>query len=97
MQIPTVTIVADTAKGFRVINASDFDPARHQIFGEPAPDPTEAVEATGGTVPDKPEDIDNLAKPAVRALLDAHGVDVPKGSTVAQMRSLLCRVMFMDD
>lgn len=32
--LPTVKIKADTAKGFRIINASDFDPARHERFVE---------------------------------------------------------------
>ena len=27
--VPTIKILADTAKGYRIINASDFDPARH--------------------------------------------------------------------
>ena len=31
--IPTVKIEAKTAKGYRVINESDFDPKLHRKFG----------------------------------------------------------------
>jgi hypothetical protein len=30
--IPTVRIVAETPRGFRIINESDFDPERHERF-----------------------------------------------------------------
>lgn len=38
MTIPTIKIVSDRPKGFRIINLRDFDPARHQAFDDnPAP------------------------------------------------------------
>lgn len=40
MKLETVTIVAANAKGRKIINKSDFDPAKHQLFGvEPEPKP----------------------------------------------------------
>lgn len=45
MELETVTIVADNAKGRKIINKSDFDPARHTLFGA-APKPKPAPKAT---------------------------------------------------
>lgn len=34
MQIPTCQIVSlDTPSGYMLINASDFDPAKHELYG----------------------------------------------------------------
>ena len=38
MKLETVTIVAANAKRRKIINKSDFDPAKHQLYGvEPKP------------------------------------------------------------
>jgi hypothetical protein len=45
MELETVTIVAANAKGRKIINKSDFDPAKHTLFGakpKPAPKATPA-------------------------------------------------------
>lgn len=47
-------------------------------------------------VPVMPEDIDAMGKADVRELIEAHGAEVPKGATVADMRDTLKRIMFIE-
>ena len=43
MKLETVTIIAANPKGRKIINKSDFDPSKHQLFGvKPEPKPTPA-------------------------------------------------------
>lgn len=35
MDIPTITVRRDGPKGYKIINLSDFDPKRHEVY-EPA-------------------------------------------------------------
>lgn len=41
--IPTIKVKRDGPKGYRLINASDFDPAKHELF-----DTAELTEPTEG-------------------------------------------------
>lgn len=82
----------DWHEGPIIINQRDFDPERHK-FDEA----TAAHAAFGSTAPEfTREDIAGMGKADVRELLDLHGVDVPKGTTVGTMRDMLTRVMFVD-
>lgn len=36
-QIPTLKIKADHPRGWAIINEADFDPKRHEMWGEPSP------------------------------------------------------------
>ena len=50
MQVPTVKVKRDGPKGYRLINKSDFDPARHELFAPPVeeakkPKPSKAKDA----------------------------------------------------
>lgn len=87
MIVPTVTIRADNAKGRKIINEADFDPAVHKLFSEDAPEEP--------SIPTR-ESIAAMGKAEVREWLEAHGAEVPKGRSVAQMRDDLARVMFVD-
>lgn len=44
MQVSTVKIKADNPKGYRIINASDFDPKQHQVVEGEAPAEKSAAE-----------------------------------------------------
>lgn len=35
--LPTVRIKADTPRGYRIINESSFDAAKHELYDVPAP------------------------------------------------------------
>lgn len=83
--LPTVKIAADNRFGFKIINERDFDPEAHTLFGA-------AVDAESFTR----ESVAAMGKADVRDLLEAHGVDVPKGASVGTMRDMLTRVMFVD-
>ena len=54
--IPTVLVAADTASGYRIINASDHDPALHEPWPpvEPAT-PAPTVIAAEPPAPDAPD------------------------------------------
>lgn len=82
MILPTVTIKAANARGFRIINESDFDPTIHEVYGEPA-------RIT-------PEDIDAMTKAGVREILDAHSAEYDARASVAQLREIAKRVMFVN-
>lgn len=47
-------------------------------------------------IPATPEYIDAMGKADVRELIEAHGAEVPKGATVADMRDMLKRIMFVE-
>ena len=83
MKLETIRIAReDSASGFAIINASDFDEDAHDLF-EDAPQLTR-------------DSLAKMSKEDVRDLLEAHGVeDIPKG--VDDMRKLAERVIFLGD
>ena len=84
MRLPTVKVKADTAKGSRIINESDFNGAVHVLFDAPAPDP----------IPATPEDIDKMKRGELVALLKAHGVEKPKGKA-CDLKTKIKSLMFV--
>lgn len=85
MQIPTIKIADANPRGWKVINADRFDPATMVEYGA----------APKAEVPTR-ESIAKMSKTEVREWLEAHGADVPKGVTVAQMRAALVNAMFVE-
>ncbi len=66
MRIPTVTIKADNAKGRKIINESDYDPAKHQLYGDSASEPIDADPDTSQTTdPAEFPDPETLVKDAI--------------------------------
>lgn len=52
--IPTVKVKRDGPKGYRIINQSDFDPKKHELFEEPkaADEPIENLKAVDESIKD---------------------------------------------
>lgn len=85
MILPTVKIIADTERGWVIINKSDFDPDQHEVFDGGAV----ALDLT-------PEGIDDMAKPDVIEMLEAHGVSPDGRRGVDFLRDELKKVVFVD-
>lgn len=84
MDIETVTIAnAAAPSGKTTINKCDFDPAKHKLL-EDAPAIT-------------PEAIGEMKRADVIELLEAHGYVNHKGKKLAEVRSILSKIMFMGD
>ena len=86
MLIPTVKIKKDSARGWSIINESDFDPDRHELFDA-------AAETSDG---DGPIDLDAMDKAALREVLDAHGVEYDGRKGEDDLRALARRAVFVD-
>lgn len=87
MMIPTVRVRRDGPRGWHIINADTFNPALHQLWSEDAP--------AAPVLPSR-EIIATMGKAEVREWLEAHGAEVPKGRTVAEMRADLLALMFLE-
>lgn len=81
MLIPTVKIKKDSARGWSIINESDFDPDKHELFDAPENDGI---------------DIDAMSKSDVKEVLDAHGVEYDGRAKLENLRELAKRVVFVD-
>ena len=89
--VPTREVLVDWHEGPIIINASDFDLSVHRAVE------SELAYAELGTESDLTRaGVAAMGKADVRQLLEAHGVDVPKGATVDKMRQMLTDVLFVD-
>lgn len=85
MQVPTVKVADDNPRGWKIINASDFDPARHVEYGAPEPITRDSIA--------------KMKRSDVVALMEAHGVSEAdcEGIRVPELRERLTAIMFMGD
>lgn len=83
MKLETIRIADPNKDGdYITINADDFDPDTHVVFGEkPAPITRESIM--------------EMSKDDVAELLEAHGVDVDKRRALDTLRAELIQVMFV--
>lgn len=81
--IQTIRIKCDIpgCEGGLDINASDYDPEKHELFTEAEAPTRESIAA--------------MPKAELVEWLQAHGVDAPKG-TVPELRAALTAIMFVD-
>lgn len=80
MLIPTVKIKKDSARGWSIINESDFDPDKHELFD----------------ADDGPIDLDAMNKGEIKEVLDAHGVEYDGRAKLENLRAMAQRVVFVD-
>lgn len=81
MRIPTVKIKKDSERGWSIINESDFDPDKHELFDAPEDDGL---------------DIDAMNKGDVKEILDAHGVEYDGRAKLDDLRALAKRVVYVN-
>lgn len=82
-RLPTIKVNDDNHRGWKIINATSFDPKIHTEYGTTGPD-----EFTR-------EDIAAMSKADVIDLLEMHGAEFDKRAGVAKLREQLTAVMFM--
>lgn len=74
--LPTVKIKADSKRGWKIINASDFDDEKHKLFDkdEVLTVATEAPAKAPDKIPAKT--IDQMSKDELKDLVNEKGLDV---------------------
>lgn len=99
MRLDTLTILHPT-RGTCIINASDFDPAIHELAK-----PTSATPSEGGDGKDPEggqeftrEAIDKAPREELLEILEAHGVnpETVKHMNVSKLRRLTISTLFVD-
>ena len=82
MQIPTVKIKADTARGYKIVNADDPRNAPENLYSE-------GLDLT-------PDGLGALSKVEIVELLEAHGAEVDKRLGVEKLRDALRKIVFIE-
>lgn len=80
MIVPTVKVKRDGPKGYRIINKSDFDPAKHELFDSKA-------EKTSTGAADKP--LDDMTAAELKDMATEKGLDFPGNVSKAKLIEML--------
>lgn len=93
MQVPTIKIQKDSARGWHIINLSDFDPDKHVKFEEDVA-PVDGQEDSDDDEITR-EKIAKMHTKTVKALLADHGIEDPQGD-LDELRALAIATVFTD-